>query len=59
MPVDEKESKLLEWFYMGMGVGFASSFLIVFCSILFKRTFRHAYFKFLDDMTNQFMSRWT
>jgi len=58
MANDENESELLEWFYMGMGVGFAISFLIVFCSLLFKRTWRHAYFKFLDDVTNQCMSTW-
>ncbi|KAJ7949779.1 putative Leucine-rich receptor-like kinase family protein [Quillaja saponaria] len=39
-------------FYIGMGVGFAVSFWGV-CSVLFfNRTWRHAYFQFLENMTN-------
>ncbi|KAJ7949782.1 putative Leucine-rich receptor-like kinase family protein [Quillaja saponaria] len=39
-------------FYIGMGVGFAVSFWGV-CSVLFyNRTWRHAYFQFVENMTN-------
>ncbi|KAK2407473.1 receptor protein EIX2 [Trifolium repens] len=55
---DEEGSELMESFYMGMGVGFAVSFCIVFGSILFKRSWRHAYFNFLYDLKDKFMSRW-
>jgi hypothetical protein len=55
---DEEGSELMESFYMGSGVGFAVSFCIVFGSILFKRSWRHAYFNFLYNLKNKFMSRW-
>ncbi|KAK2407489.1 receptor protein EIX2 [Trifolium repens] len=55
---DEEGSELMESFYMGSGVGFAVSFWIVFGSILFKRSWRHAYFNFLYDLKDKFMSRW-
>jgi len=56
---EEGGSELMECFYMGMGVGFAISFWIVFGSLLFKRKWRHAYFSFLYDVKDQFMSRWS
>ena len=59
---DEEGSELMESFYMGSGVGFAVSFCIVFGSILFKRSWRHAYFNFLyyvkDKFFIPFYSRW-
>jgi hypothetical protein len=59
---DEEGSELMESFYMGSGVGFAVSFCIVFGSILFKRSWRHAYFNFLYDVKDKFLipfySRW-
>jgi len=42
-----------------MGVGFATGFWIVFGSLLFKRSWRHAYFNFLYDVKDWFISRWT
>ncbi|KAJ7949732.1 LRR receptor-like kinase [Quillaja saponaria] len=40
-------------FYIGMGIGFAVGFWGV-CSVLFcNRTWRHAYFQFVENMTNQ------
>lgn len=59
MANDDEGSELMECFYMGMGVGFATGFWIVFGSLLFKRTWRHAYFNFLYDVKDWFMSRWT
>ncbi|XP_058745701.1 receptor-like protein EIX2 [Vicia villosa] len=58
MENEEEESEVMQWFYMGMGVGFATSFWIVFGTLLFKRTWRHAYFNFLYDVKDWFMSRW-
>ena len=59
MAKEEEGSELMECFYMGMGVGFATGFWIVFGSLLFKRSWRHAYFNFLYDLKDWFMSRWT
>lgn len=50
---DEEGSELLEWFYMGMGVGFAISFWVVCGCLLFKRTWRHAYFRFVDQVKDK------
>ncbi|XP_058745702.1 receptor-like protein EIX2 [Vicia villosa] len=56
MENEEEESEVMQWFYMGMGVGFATSFWIVFGTLLFKRTWRHAYFNFLYDVKDCFMN---
>ena len=37
-------------FYMDMGVGFAIGFWVVCGVLFFNRTWRHVYFRFLDDM---------
>ncbi|XP_058744195.1 receptor-like protein EIX2 [Vicia villosa] len=58
MENDEEESEVMQWFYMGMRVGFATSFWIIFGTLLFMRTWRHAYFNFLYDVKDWFMSRW-
>ncbi|KAG4380442.1 hypothetical protein GLYMA_16G174600v4 [Glycine max] len=39
-------------FYMSMTFGFVISFWVVFGSILFKRSWRHAYFKFLNNLSD-------
>ncbi|XP_028208029.1 receptor-like protein EIX2 isoform X3 [Glycine soja] len=39
-------------FYMSMTFGFVISFWMVFGSILFKRSWRHAYFKFLNNLSD-------
>eukprot|EP00256_Glycine_max_P067300 XP_025981895.1 receptor-like protein EIX2 [Glycine max] len=39
-------------FYMSMTFGFVISFWVVFGSILFKRSWRHAYFKFLKNLSD-------
>jgi hypothetical protein len=44
---DDSENSSL---YMGMGVGFAVGFWAVCGSLYFNRTWRHAYFKFLNDI---------
>jgi len=39
-------------FLISMAFGFVISFLMVFFSILFKRSWRHAYFKFLNRLAD-------
>ncbi|KAG5629269.1 hypothetical protein H5410_000986 [Solanum commersonii] len=38
----------VDWFYISMAIGFALSFWGVCGSLFFKRSWRHAYFRFLD-----------
>ncbi|XP_030934033.1 receptor-like protein EIX2 isoform X1 [Quercus lobata] len=47
---DESETS---WFYIGLGVGFALGFWGVCGALFFKRTWRHAYFRFVYDMKDQ------
>ncbi|KAL0010025.1 hypothetical protein SO802_005133 [Lithocarpus litseifolius] len=49
-----KEDSASSSFYMGMGVGFAIGFWGVCGGLFFKRTWRHAYFKFVNDTKNWF-----
>ncbi|KAJ9679411.1 hypothetical protein PVL29_021367 [Vitis rotundifolia] len=46
---ESREDFELPWFYIGMATGFILSFWGVCGALLFKRTWRHAYFRFLDD----------
>ncbi|KAK4339215.1 hypothetical protein RND71_040677 [Anisodus tanguticus] len=45
---DESDKDEVDWFYISMAMGFALSFWSVCGSLLFKRSWRHAYFRFLD-----------
>ncbi|KAH0724636.1 hypothetical protein KY290_000421 [Solanum tuberosum] len=45
---DESDKYEVDWFYISMAIGFALSFWGVCGSLLFKRSWRHAYFRFLD-----------
>ncbi|KAH0724597.1 hypothetical protein KY290_000412 [Solanum tuberosum] len=45
---DESDKDEVDWFYISMAIGFALSFWGVCGSLLFKRSWRHAYFRFLD-----------
>ncbi|XP_014506255.1 LRR receptor-like serine/threonine-protein kinase GSO1 isoform X2 [Vigna radiata var. radiata] len=47
---EDKYSFLNKDFFISMAFGFVVSFWIVFGSILFKRSWRHAYFKFLNNL---------
>ncbi|XP_049407529.1 receptor-like protein EIX2 isoform X2 [Solanum stenotomum] len=46
--VDESDKDEVDWFYISMSIGFALSFWGVCGSLLFKRSWRHVYFLFLD-----------
>ena len=48
----EEEEEETTWFYISMGLGFAVGFLVVFGTILFSSSSRHAYFQFLDRIHN-------
>ncbi|XP_040967067.1 receptor-like protein EIX2 [Gossypium hirsutum] len=46
---EEDCDEFMKWFYTGMGLGFAMGFW-GFCSVVFfKRSWRHSYFRYLDD----------
>ncbi|KAK6233497.1 hypothetical protein QUC31_005903 [Theobroma cacao] len=49
-PEDEIEDEFNKWFYAGMGFGFFIGFWGVFATLLSKRSWRHAYFRFLDNL---------
>ena len=40
-------------FYMGMGVGFTTSFWAICGAFFFNRTQRHAFFRFVDDIKDR------
>ncbi|XP_054817201.1 receptor-like protein EIX2 [Prosopis cineraria] len=63
--VANKVSPFTKGFYESLGVGFATGFWIIFGSLLAIRSWRHAYFNFLNKMadfiyvtTILFMARW-
>ncbi|CBI22742.3 unnamed protein product, partial [Vitis vinifera] len=43
----------IAWFYIGMGTGFVVGFWGVCGALFFKRSWRHAYFRVLDDMKDR------
>ncbi|RVW74478.1 Receptor like protein 30 [Vitis vinifera] len=43
----------IAWFYIGMGTGFVVGFWGVCGALFFKRAWRHAYFRVLDDMKDR------
>ncbi|XP_021297134.1 LRR receptor-like serine/threonine-protein kinase GSO2 isoform X2 [Herrania umbratica] len=49
-PNGEIEDEFNKWFYAGMGVGFFIGFWGGFAPLLLKRSWRHAYFRFLDNL---------
>ncbi|XVF78373.1 hypothetical protein PTKIN_Ptkin14bG0126400 [Pterospermum kingtungense] len=42
--------EFMKWFYSGMGLGFAVAFWGFCGAVLFKRSWRHSYFRFLDNL---------
>ncbi|XP_075094884.1 receptor-like protein EIX2 [Nicotiana tabacum] len=46
---DESDEDELDWFYISMAIGFGLSFWGVCSCLLFKRSWRHAYYRFLDS----------
>ncbi|KAK6802692.1 hypothetical protein RDI58_000475 [Solanum bulbocastanum] len=54
---DESDKDEVDWFYISMAIGFALSFWGVCGSLLFKRSWRHAYFRFLDRCWEMLLSK--
>uniref|UniRef100_A0A5B7AF47 Putative receptor-like protein 12 n=1 Tax=Davidia involucrata TaxID=16924 RepID=A0A5B7AF47_DAVIN len=49
---DEDDSEMV-WFYVSMGPGFVVGFWGVFGTLLIKKSWRQAYFQFIDSMTDR------
>ncbi|XP_057471545.1 receptor-like protein EIX2 [Actinidia eriantha] len=49
---EEEDRFITPWFYISMWLGFAVGFVVVFGTILFSSSSRHAYFQFLDRVHN-------
>nr|GMC99835.1 receptor-like protein EIX2 [Ipomoea batatas]GMD00538.1 receptor-like protein EIX2 [Ipomoea batatas]GME07488.1 receptor-like protein EIX2 [Ipomoea batatas]GME11968.1 receptor-like protein EIX2 [Ipomoea batatas] len=56
-PVETKSTdddhEFMMWFYTGLGPGFFVGFIGVLCTLLFKTSWRYAYFKFLEIAFNK------
>ncbi|RVX06845.1 hypothetical protein CK203_015174 [Vitis vinifera] len=53
---DEHEDAFeMKWFYMSMGPGFVVGFWGVFGPLIINRSWRRAYFRFLDEMKDRVM----
>ncbi|KAF8412997.1 hypothetical protein HHK36_000969 [Tetracentron sinense] len=50
-----EEGSEMMWFYLCMGLGFVVGFCGVCGVLLFKKTWRYAYFRFLEDKIDQLM----
>ncbi|XP_021833481.1 receptor-like protein 12 [Prunus avium] len=49
---DDKDEFITLGFYISMGIGFAAGFWGVCGTLIFKRSWRYAYFKFLNDLND-------
>ncbi|XP_057471249.1 receptor-like protein EIX1 [Actinidia eriantha] len=49
---EEEDMFITPWFYISTGLGFAVGFVVVFGTILFSSSSRHAYFQFLYRIHN-------
>ncbi|KAF8399934.1 hypothetical protein HHK36_015805 [Tetracentron sinense] len=49
---DEDEFEML-WFYVSMGPGFVAGFWVVWGTLLMNKSWRYAYFQFIDDMKDR------
>lgn len=50
---DEDETSDKIWFYLSTSLGFVVGFWVVFGSLVMKRSWRHAYFKFVDKVKDR------
>ncbi|WRX11579.1 Leucine-rich repeat-containing N-terminal [Theobroma cacao] len=51
-PPEEERDEFNRWLYAGMGIGFFMAFWGVIGTLLLKRSWRHAYFRLLDNWTD-------
>ncbi|MED6151774.1 hypothetical protein PIB30_085675 [Stylosanthes scabra] len=54
---DNDKSEIYSWFYMGSGIGFATSFWTILGAVFLNRRFRHAYFRFLSQLYDMMMQK--
>ncbi|KAG5629280.1 hypothetical protein H5410_000997 [Solanum commersonii] len=54
---DESDKDEVDWCYISMAIGFALSFWGVCGSLFFNRSWRHAYFRFLDRCWEMLLSK--
>ncbi|KAL4317639.1 hypothetical protein S245_053905 [Arachis hypogaea] len=54
----DEHDGFIQAFFASMGLGFFVGFWGIFGTILFNRSWRHAYFRFLNNITEKVMSRW-
>ncbi|XP_059633800.1 receptor-like protein EIX2 [Cornus florida] len=47
---DDENGLDMAWFYISLGPGFVVGFWVVFGTILIKKSWRHCYFQFLENM---------
>ncbi|XP_031101233.1 receptor-like protein EIX1 isoform X1 [Ipomoea triloba] len=53
---NDDHDEFLMWFYTGLGPGFFVGFIGVLCTLLFKTSWRYAYFKYLEITFNKVFS---
>ncbi|PPR93887.1 hypothetical protein GOBAR_AA26781 [Gossypium barbadense] len=46
---EDSINEFMKWFYTGTGLGFAVGFWGFCCVVFFKRSWRHSYYRFLDN----------
>ncbi|XP_021810930.1 serine/threonine-protein kinase BRI1-like 2 [Prunus avium] len=49
---EDKDKFITLGFYISMGIGFVAGFWGVCCTLIFNRSWRYAYFKFLNDLND-------
>ncbi|XP_031106195.1 receptor-like protein EIX1 [Ipomoea triloba] len=54
--ITNDDHEFLMWFYTGLGPGFFVGFIGVFCTLLFKTSWRYAYFKCLEITFNKVLN---
>ncbi|MED6131023.1 hypothetical protein PIB30_006351 [Stylosanthes scabra] len=54
----DEHDDFIQAFFMSMGLGFFVAFWGIFGTILFNRSWRHAYFQFLNKLTDKVATSW-
>ncbi|GMP87821.1 hypothetical protein CsSME_00040040 [Camellia sinensis var. sinensis] len=49
---EAENGPIMPWFYVNVDLGYAAGFSVVCTTLLFKDSWRHAYFKFLNCWNN-------
>ncbi|MED6118308.1 hypothetical protein PIB30_001538 [Stylosanthes scabra] len=54
----DEHDDFIQAFFISMGLGFFVGFWGIFGTILFNRSCRHAYFRFVNNLTEKVVTRW-